>query len=508
MTEYRLEAQNICKSFPGVRALDQVSLSLAPGEVLAVIGENGAGKSTLMKILAGIQSADSGEIRVAGRRTLIESVSQASLLGIALIHQELNLCDNLSVAENVYLGREPRFLGLVNQNAIDMRATPFLQQVGLDVSPTQVVRELSVGQQQMVEIAKALSTGAKILIMDEPTSSLTHQETEKLYAIVDRLRQQGISIIYISHRLPEVIRLADRVEVLRDGRNVGSLVGAEITRDAMVERMVGRQLDNFYLKRDFQATGKKVALSIRGLRTLAFPAQTNDLEIRQGEIVGLAGLVGSGRTEVLTTIFGVTECLGGQLSIDSQPLPAGEIRAAIASGIALVPEDRKLQGIFLEMAIRWNASLAVAQRLAVGQVFLNAEANRRTGDELSQKMRVKAADFDVAVGTLSGGNQQKVVLAKWLATEPKVLLLDEPTRGVDVGSRQEIYDLIGQLSESGVAILFVSSEMEELFGLADRVLVMHEGSIMGELDRASFDEATVMRLATGQTVPATALPAG
>ncbi len=490
-----LRVKSVTKRFPGVVALNNVSIDLYAGEVLSVIGENGAGKSTLMKILAGIQSPDEGQIVIDSEPVLIDSVQTATSLGIALIHQELNLCDNLSVAANIYLGREPSRFSFLKNDSIDSVAQTYMDQVGLKVSPQTLAKDLSIGQQQLVEIAKALSINARIVIMDEPTSSLTQQETEYLYEIIDRLRNDGISIVYISHRLAEVIHLSDRVAVLRDGQNAGKLERDEITRENMVSKMVGRDLKQFYIQRDYQP--QNPILEIKDLVTQAHPNHAVSFNVRQGEIVGLYGLVGSGRTEVLTTIFGMTPPLSGTVLLNGEKLEMRDCRDSISAGVALVPEDRKQQGIVLEMSIRENTSMSVLERISVLTKFIQEASELELAEEHREKLKIKTPHVETSVSNLSGGNQQKVVVGKWLATEPVVLLLDEPTRGVDVGAKQEIYALMDQLAKSGVAILFVSSELEEVLGISDQIIVMHHGKISGTLEKTEFSEENVMRLATG-----------
>lgn len=494
-----LEVSGIGKSFPGVRALHEVSFAVGEGEVVAVLGENGAGKSTLMKILAGVQRPDTGTIRMEGNEIAIRSVEEGLSHGIALIHQELNLATNLSIGANLFLGREPTCFGLIDENEIASRSRQFLDRVGLELSPSTLVGDLPIGRQQLVEIAKALTTDARILIMDEPTSSLSLQETERLFEVVKDLRSSGVSIIYISHRLSEVIELADRVVVLRDGENAGNLERGGITHDAMVSLMVGRDLSQFYAHTP-EPPGD-VVLSVSGLRTPAHPGHEISFELSAGEIVGLAGLVGAGRTELLTTLFGITPALQGRITVASVEKRITDPRAAIAAGIALVPEDRKQQGLIIDMAVSDNMSLASLGR-DQRSGFLNFAAERRISDEMIGKMRIKTPSPRQVVRFLSGGNQQKVVLGKWLAMKPAVLLLDEPTRGIDIGAKQEIYALMEELSGEGVAILFASSEMEEVIGMSDRVLVMHEGRLAGELPRAELGEESIMRLATGRGVHA------
>lgn len=490
----RLEVLEVTKSFPGVKALQQVSLRVIAGEVLSVVGENGAGKSTLMKILAGVQSPDSGQILLDGKPVSFRSVRDAMDSGIALIHQELNLADNLDVGSNIFLGREPLRLGMINDAEIHRRSQSLLERVGLTVSSRTLVKELTVGQQQMVEIAKALSINARILIMDEPTSSLSASESEKLFRVINDLRLGGVSIVYISHRLAEVQALSDRVTVLRDGRNAGHLSRGEITHDSLVRMMVGRDISRFY-SRQPHPTGDTV-LEVQNLVTQTWPKHSLNFSLRSGEIVGVAGLVGAGRTEALRAIFGVDAPLAGQIRVRNRLIEMKSPRDAIGAGIALVPEDRKQQGVFLEMAIRQNigmASLKTHARMG----FLNFSVERQQSQDMVQRLRVKAPTDEQLVLNLSGGNQQKVVLGKWLAMKPAILLLDEPTRGIDVGAKQEIYQLMDQLASEGLAILFVSSEMEEIIGMSDRVLVMHEGRLTGELSRQELSEESIMQLATG-----------
>lgn len=494
-----LQVSQLSKQFPGVRALDGVSMSLYPGEVLAVIGENGAGKSTLMKILAGIQPPDAGEIRLDGDVVSIDSIQAASKLGISLIHQELNLADNLDIGSNIFLGREPHRWGVVDRRAVDRASKELLEQVGLDYSPRTLVRNLSVGQQQMVEIAKALSVQSRVLIMDEPTSSLSQRETDNLYRVIHSLRDAGVSIIYISHRLGEVTDLADRVVVLRDGHNAGDLAKSEINHDNMVKLMVGRDFSEVraYTPRPL---GEEV-LSVTGLVTAMHPKHPVSFSVRAGEIVGIGGLVGAGRTELLQALFGVVPPLAGTIAVAQEDTSITCPIDAIDAGIALVPEDRKQHGLILEMAVRENCSLASVKR-DQNRGLLNREEERCICQEMVEKLRIKTPSDQQIAQVLSGGNQQKVVLGKWLAMKPRILLLDEPTRGIDVGAKREIYQLMEELAESGVAIIFVSSEMEEILHLPDRALIFHEGALTGELSHEDLTEEAVMHLATGSVVAA------
>ncbi|APZ96866.1 sugar ABC transporter ATP-binding protein [Fuerstiella marisgermanici] len=492
---HRLQVCDVCKTFPGVRALHKVNLHVAAGELLSVIGENGAGKSTLMKILAGVQNQDSGRILVEGKPQHFRNVSDALNNGIALIHQELNLADNLEVGANIFLGREPLRRGLIDEAKINAESEEFLRRVGLTVSPQTLVRDLTIGQQQLVEIAKAVSIGARVLIMDEPTSSLSAGESERLFEVIRDLRSSGVSILYISHRLAEVQDLSDRVTVLRDGENAGDLSRDEVSHDKMVQLMVGRDVSRFYSRQPHDAGD--VAIEVHDLITPTWPAHALNFRVSAGEIVGVAGLVGAGRTEMLRTLFGVDRPLAGRISVDGKPVQLSSPQDAIEAGIALVPEDRKQQGLVLEMIIRRNVGLAALKRNAKPGGFVDFERERADSAAMVDRLRVKTPDDLQVVGNLSGGNQQKVVLGKWLILQPKVLLLDEPTRGIDVGAKQEIYQLMDELAGQGMAILFVSSEMEEVIGMSDRAIVMHEGRITGELQRDELTEEAVMQLATG-----------
>ncbi len=490
-----LEVRQVGKRFPGVRALHNVDLTLEAGEVLAVVGENGAGKSTLMKILAGVQRPDTGQIFVDGRPVHLDSVAASIGCGISLIHQELNLADNLHVGANIFLGREPTRFGLIDERRIQQGAKDVLARVGLDVSPATLLADLSIGRQQMVEIAKALSVKARVLIMDEPTSSLSAHETEQLFRVVKELRANGVSVIYISHRLGEVTELADRVTVLRDGENAGQISREEITHDNMVRLMVGRDISQFYARQPHEIGDP--LLEVDRVRTPTWPRHELSFSVGRGEIVGVAGLVGAGRTELLQTLFGIDRALAGRIRVAGKTVAVSSPREAIAAGMALVPEDRKLHGLIVEMGVRPNIGLAGLRRNKGPLGFLNAGVERRDTETMIETLRIKTPSAEQIVQFLSGGNQQKVVLGKWLALGPRVLLLDEPTRGIDVGAKQEIYGLMETLAEQGVAILFVSSEMEEILGMSDRVLVMHEGKITGEIGRDDLSEEAVMQLATG-----------
>jgi ribose transport system ATP-binding protein len=490
-----LEARGIAKRFPGVLALDDVSLAVGRGEVVALIGENGAGKSTLLKILAGVQPPDAGELLVDGAPVRFRGVEDALGQGIALIHQELNLADNLDVAGNVFLGREPCRLGLLDVRRMHREARAWLQMVGLDLDPSTPLASLPIGRQQLVEIAKALSTNARLLIMDEPTSSLSTRETEILFTVVKALQKRGVSVIWISHRLGEVKELADRVVVLRDGKNAGEIPDRDgIEHDRMIRMMVGRDIDRL-ARRPSHAPGA-IALAVKDLRTPAHPSHALSLEVRAGEIVGIAGLVGAGRTELLTTLFGVTPALAGSITVNGRPVAFTSPIDAVRAGIALVPEDRKHQGLVVDMTVGENMSLAALWHASQAG-FISFPEERRLAAEMIQTLAIKTPSDRQVATYLSGGNQQKVVIAKWLAMKPSVLLLDEPTRGIDVGAKAEIYDLVHRLAGEGLAVLFVSSEMEEILSLADRVIVMHEGRIAGGLEREQLTEENVMRLAAG-----------
>lgn len=492
-----LQLRSIQKRFLGVHALKGVSLEVQPGEVVALLGENGAGKSTLMKIAGGIEQPDSGEILLGGTRVVVRDVHTASAHGIAFIHQELNLLDNLDVAGNVLLGREPTRGGplrLVDRRRLHAIVQPYLAQLGLDIAPDTSVAQLSIAQQQLVEIAKALSLRARVLIMDEPTSSLTLTETARLHEIVAGLRSDGVGVVYISHRLGEVRAIADRAVVLRDGANVGSLAHDELTHDNMVRLMVGRDIAA-------QAHSPGVAkgdgyFRVEDLRTRRYPQRTVSFGVSRGEILGVAGLVGAGRSEMAQAIFGVERPLGGRILIDGSAIEVADAAAAIRQGLFLVPEDRRTAGLVVEFSIRENVTLPALDRYA-SRGLVSVTKERAGATATCKQLHVNAPSIEIKTANLSGGNQQKVVLAKWLALDPKVLIVDEPTRGIDVGAKAEIYMLLRNLARAGVAILMISSDMEEILNMSDRVAVMHEGAITGTLSRAECTEERIMTLAVG-----------
>jgi len=500
MSTLRLEVTGARKQFPGVLALDGVSLRLAPGEVLAVVGENGAGKSTLMKIVAGVYTPDAGEVKLDGTPIRFPGPAEAIAAGVSLIHQELNLAENLTVTDNLFLGRELTRGGplrALNGRAMAEKAATLLTRVGLPVSRASArVEALPPGEKQLVEIARALGTEVRLLIMDEPTSSLTQKETEQLYRVIDALKADGVSVLYISHRLAEVKRVADRVTVLRDGRNAGELAKSEITHDNMVRLMVGRDLTQFYPKVHRTGTGGAPVLKVSGVRYRGGPETPATFEIRAGEILGMAGLVGAGRTELSEAVFGVRPLVAGELVFSGAPIRISSPADAIAAGILLVPEDRRLHGLVLPESVGFNLSLPNLD--ALGSLFgLKRRAEAALHRTWIDRLRVRTPSAAQPVGLLSGGNQQKVVYGKWLARDPKVLVLDEPTRGVDVGAKAEIYALVDELAGRGVAVWMITSDMEELLGMSDRVVVMHEGTVAGELAGAKLTEEAVMRLATG-----------
>lgn len=499
-----LEMRGISKQFGGVAALKKVDFAVYPGEVLALIGENGAGKSTLMKVLGGVHSPDEGEVIVAGHPVKITSPREATQLGIAFIHQELSVLDNLDIAGNMFLGREKTVGGpfkLIATKYLEERAAVYLQRLGLNLPPSTPVSELSLAQRQMVEIARALSQEARLIIMDEPTASLTPTETERLIAVVRDLKSQGVSVIYISHRLREIEVMADRVVGLRDGANAGELSREEITHDRMVRMMVGRELDRSIHYGGSPREEGVPRLEVRKLRTVRYPNREASFSVRAGEILGFAGLVGAGRTEIAQALFGVEPALSGEILLDGKPVSITNPQDAINHGIYLIPEDRRRLGLILEMPIRENITLPSLLRFANRMGWINSGQERSQSGEYSTQLGVKAASIEANAGTLSGGNQQKVVLAKWLSRDPKVLIFDEPTRGVDVGAKAEIYERIRSLAVSeGVGVICISSDMEEVMALCDRVAVMHEGGITGILGQDELTEEAVMRLAVGGNI--------
>ena len=496
MTAPLLEARGIGKSFPGVQALTDVDFAVAGGEVVALIGENGAGKSTLMKILAGLHRPDTGQLLFDGNPLVLEGPAQALDRGIALIHQELSLCENLTVAAALFLGAELRRGPWLREREMAAAAQQVLRRLGLDVAPGRLVATLSPGQKQLVEIGRALRAEARVLIMDEPTSSLAQVETERLLEVTAELRAGGVAIVYISHRLGEVERIADRVVALRDGHNSGECRGREADHDRMVAMMVGRE---FAARQRQPHAAGEVALRVRAMRTAAWPAACVDLELRAGEIVAIAGLLGAGRTELLRAIFGADVALSGEVEIGGCRLVAADPRRAAAAGLALAPEDRQHHGLVLPMAVGENLSLPTLHRRGW---FVDRDYERDLCQRSIDDLGIATSGSGQPAGTLSGGNQQKIVLGKWLAADPKVLLLDEPTRGVDVRARAEIHARLGALAARGLAVLFVSSELEEVLALADRVLVMHQGRITGEVPHDRLGEAEIMRLAVGMPAEA------
>lgn len=494
--------RGITKTFPGVIALQDVRLSLEAGEVLALMGENGAGKSTLMKILGGAQLPDHGEIRIDGVPVELDGVEAAKAKGIALIHQELMLAPNLDIAANIFLGNEQPSTFLLRKlggRQMHERARSLIRRVGLDIPTTTPVDRLTAGQMQMVEIAKALSVNARIIIMDEPTSSLAAAESEQLFEIVNQLRQEGMGIIYISHRMEEVFRLSDRITVLRDGRYVGDLDRAEADHDQVVAMMVGRALSSEYFPPKTASEASSDVLQVEDLLVAGAPEGVS-FAARRGEILGFAGLVGAGRTELMQTIFGVTPALDGSMSLEGEPYAPSVPRDAIRAGVYLAPEDRKRHGLVLPMSIAENTSLPDVANYASGG-WLNRAKERATATTEVKRLKTKTPSIQQQVVNLSGGNQQKVVLGKWLAMNPKILILDEPTRGIDVGAKAEIYRHMAALAADGITIIMVSSDMEEILGMSDRVVVMHERRIRGILPRAGLSQHDVAKLMTGGTAP-------
>ncbi|MBK8025902.1 MAG: sugar ABC transporter ATP-binding protein [Chloroflexi bacterium] len=488
-----LTLKDVSKSFPGVRALQGVHFDMMPGEVHALLGENGAGKSTLIKIISGVHEPDTGEIRLDGKPVHLTNPREAQAVGIATIYQELSLYPELTVAENIFMGHAPRRqlgpMKVINWAEMSSRAKEILASLNIhDLDVRRKVGSLSVGNRQRVEIAKALSINARILIMDEPTAALTEADVIRLFEIVRLLRQRGVAIIYISHRLGEVFELADRVTVLRDGQYIGTNAVKDVTPDHLISMMVGRTIDNLFPKLD--TTVGAPVLEVRSLWNKPLCRDVS-FQVCAGEIVGLAGLVGSGRSEVAQTIFGITPAQSGEIILNGRPIRVRNPGDAMKHGIAYVPEDRGTQGLIREMRIRENVSLAVLKTLTETG-FINRRAERELAAHAIEQLGIRAYSPEQLVSKLSGGNQQKVVVSKWLASKPKVLIMDEPTRGVDVGAKAEIHRLISELASQGLAILMISSELPEVLGMSDRVLVMREGRIVAEFARKDATQQNIV----------------
>ncbi|MEV4414911.1 sugar ABC transporter ATP-binding protein [Catellatospora sp. NPDC049609] len=494
-----LVLEGVSKSFGAVAALRDVRLELSAHEAHALVGENGAGKSTLVKILAGVHSPDSGTITLDGRPLRLSGPADARAAGIAVIYQEPTLFPDLSVAENIFMGRQPlRSLRRVDTAQMRARAAELFARLGVRLDPDRPARGLSIADQQLVEIAKAISLDARVLVMDEPTAALSGVEVERLFAVARSLRDAGTAVLFISHRFDEVFALCQRVTVMRDGRWVSTDPAEALTVDEVVRRMVGREVSAMYPKQETTAGAPR--LQVRGL-TRHGVFQDVSFTVHAGEIVALAGLVGAGRSEVSRAVFGVDRYDAGEVLVDGVRLPGGDINAAIRAGLALVPEDRRQQGLVMELSVERNTNLPRRWSLARAGL-LSGGAERRSAATWTQRLQVKAGRLTDPVATLSGGNQQKVVLAKWLATAPRVLIVDEPTRGIDIGTKAEVHRLLSQLAADGVAVLMVSSELPEVLGMADRVLVMHEGRLAADIPRAQADEQAVMFAATGQAAAA------
>lgn len=489
-----LSFNGITKRFPGVLALDGVSFEIERGSCHALIGENGAGKSTLGKILAGVYVADEGEIRLEGQPVRALTPLAARKLGIAMVHQELAFCSNLTVAENLCLGDLPQRAGWLNRGVMRDRARAMLQQIEADINVDQPISRLSTGQEQLVQIAAALGTEARVIIMDEPTSSLSVRESEHLFGLLAKLKQTGITVIYVSHRLEELFRLCDTVTVLRDGRHVATENISATNPERVIQQMVGREIKQYTSQHLQRPLGEELLR----VENLSSPGKFSNVSftLRAGEILGFAGLIGAGRSEIAHAIFGLDKAATGKVFVRGEELPLGSVTAALSAGIGLLPEDRKRLGLVLSMNCRENTSMAVLPRLSLGG-FVRRRAERSLAQRYVDQLRIKTPSLDSAVAGLSGGNQQKIALAKWLARQCAILIVDEPTRGVDIGAKAEIHHLLDELACQGLALMVISSELPEVMNLSRRIIVMRQGNIAGELTRAEFSQVSLMRLMAG-----------
>lgn len=491
-----LQMKNVSKCFPGVKALEDVRLEAYSGEVLALLGENGAGKSTLMKILSGVYKKDSGSIIIDGSEVDIKGIKDAEKLGIAIIHQELSLLSNLSIWENIFLGNEG-FNGItrrINKKELKEKSEALLKDIGFSIDVNTLVKDLNVGEKQLVEIAKALSKNSKLIIMDEPTTALTDVETENLFKVISKLKSENMGIVYISHRMDEIFQICDRVTVLRDGKYIGEVKTKDITKDDLISMMVGRKLeDQFPYKKSSEG------YSILKVENLSFDEKVCDIsfEAKSGEILGISGLMGSGRTEMAKTIFGEYKKSSGRIFVDGEEVNICSPKDSIEKGICYLSEDRKKEGLILGMSVGSNMTLSNLKKYENGAKRINKAEESTEVEEYIKKLSIKTPSAQQLIKNLSGGNQQKVILAKWIMLSPKVLIIDEPTRGIDVGAKKEIYEVLNELKAMGKAIIMISSDMPEILGISDRILIMHEGKISGELRREEASQEVIMKYAVG-----------
>ena len=491
-----LKAEKVSKHFPGVQALSELDLDIIEGEVHAVVGENGAGKSTLMKILSGVYHKDSGKITLFGKEEKILSASEALKLGISCIYQELTIVPLLDVAKNLFIGNLPMNKAkVINTRKLYKNAKEVLATLKLNISPNIMARELSIAQQQMVEIGRAISRNARIIIMDEPTSSLTDKEKDILFLVIKHLKEQGISIIYVSHKLDEVKEIADRITILRDGFKVKTVKNSEVTRAEIVEYMIGRKIDKYFVKKEIEI-GDDVVLKIEKFTKHDAFIDIN-FEVKKGEVIGMFGLIGAGRSEIAHAIFGIDKADKGTIFIDGKETKIRSTSDAIKQGVYLVPEDRKIQGLVLKLSVLFNMTLIKIREInKLGQI--NRQKENIVAEKFVKSLNIKTPSLKQTMSNLSGGNQQKVVIAKWLSMEPKVIILDEPTRGIDVGAKMEIYSIISELAQKGVGIIVISSELPEIMGICDRILTIFEGKITGVFEKTSFESSSIMRASLGE----------
>jgi ribose transport system ATP-binding protein len=493
MSEELFRMEGICKSFPGVKALDNVSFSVNKGEVHGLVGENGAGKSTLMKIMSGVYHADAGKIYIDGKEVSIDSVTKAQELGVGIIFQELNLCPHLTVADNIYIGRPPKKGIFVDDKKMHANAREVLKGLGININTYALVGSLSVAQQQMVEIAKVISRSSRILVLDEPTAALTDKEITQLFEIIRNLQKKGVGMVYISHRMNELEQICERVSVLRDGQYIGTRNYKDITVNELVNMIVGRTLEDKYPK--YERKIGEVILEARNILRKNI-VNVEKLQVRKGEILGIAGLMGSGRTEIARCIFGADKADSMELYMEGKKITVNSPGQAIAHGIGYATEDRKFDGLALNLDVQYNTNMAHLKQLTRYGIIDDKEANKNA-QRYRELLRTRTPSLRQTARNLSGGNQQKIVLSKWLCNDVKVLIVDEPTRGIDVGAKFEVYELFNRLSDQGVAIIMISSELPEILGMSDRILVVHEGTINGELDAKKTTQEEILYLAAG-----------